>query len=224
MARGNNQKLSSSAQSEVRKFLTTKTTISGFDPDSDQEYDAMKDRQTSRYFGGGYERDSRFDEPYRYTTNYDSSKWKRYKNTGDIIKLTVDTLPPEQLKTYKELRKIAVKAFNEADEKGKADFKLNNPDRQYDGQERAKIVANAVTEAEKAVNAVQPLSKFKIGSHNLTEGMKKDVFEDKEKLASLVVTRLTYEKDDFLRVKGYYKRDSADGGKYLFLTTPFVEY
>jgi hypothetical protein len=191
MARGNNQKLSASARSELRRFQDTKVTRGGFDDNTDQEFEARRD---ARLMGGSF---VNFEDEAKTTTYSVAKLYNAYKERGEYVKFLIDNLRPYQLEQYKELRKIAVKAFNEADEKLKAEFKLKNPDREYNGIERGKIVANALKEARNAVNEKERCQVFELG---LIENLKPP------QIASMVVTRLTYEKDDFLKARGYYSK------------------
>ena len=180
---------SASARSELRKFEDTKVTRGGFDRDTDQEFEAKRDAR----LGGG--RFVNFEDKSETTTYSVAKLYGAYKERGEVVKSLIDNLRPDQLEQYKEFRKIAVKAYNNADEKLKADFKSRNPDKEYNGVQRGKIVANALKESRNAVQEKQPLQLFEL---DLIENLKPP------QLASLAITRLTYEKDDFLKARGYY--------------------
>jgi hypothetical protein len=192
MARGNNQKLSASARSELRMFQDTKVTRGGFDNNTDQEFESRRDARLTGESFGNFEEEAK-------TTTYSAFKiYEAYKERGIYVKTLIDQLPSKELKQYEKFRKIAVKAYDEADEKLKADFKLKYPDKEYTSIQRGKIVANALKEARNALQEKENLQKFKLKSNFLPQ--------KPSELASLALTRLIYEKDDFLRDKGYYAR------------------
>lgn len=220
MARGNTR-----ASSELKGFATYKTGgYRGFDPDSDDEMDADREARAMGYSNWkSYERDQPdFDSEVKWHMGSDSLKG--YLKGGDQLKDDLAKLTPEETKTYKQYRKVAVDAFNEAEEKAKTEWQAANPGKEYEGRTRISFVSAGLRAA-----AVAVAEKFGEKDYESREKAPKSETLG-TKYSSLALARLTFEKDAFLRVKGHYEHPTSKsiptgGGKtlkYLHIDNPWT--
>jgi hypothetical protein len=118
----------------------------------------------------------------RRAPNVEGQAMVKHIKTGEATEASIKALSPEEAPTYKAARKAAVAAFDAAEDKAKTDWQAANPGKEYAGKPRQGFVNDglkAVTELLIA-NKVEP------------------------KIADLVVKKIGYDKDKFLRLKGHY--------------------
>jgi hypothetical protein len=217
MARGNSR-----AASELSGFRTYKTGgRRQFDDDSDDGYDADKDARSMGYGSWrDYENQMGVDEE---RWHYGSDALKGYLKGSDVLKEDLAKLTPEEAKTYKQYRKVAVDAFNTAEEKAKAEWQAANPGKEYEGRPRIAFVSVALKAAADAVQKAYGETDY----DGRSKAAKSTTLD--EKFSNLALGRLTYEKDAFLRLKGHYEHESSKNLtnrkgktlKYLHIDNPW---
>lgn len=205
------------ASSELRGFKSTGGRRR-FDDDSDDAYDADKDAKAMGY--SSY-RDLEDQEGVDERVSA-GEHFQRYLAFGDKIKATIDGLSPESTKLYKEYRKQATAAYNEAEEKAKTEWQAANPGKDYAGRARIGFVTKGLKAAESIIEKL-PIKPGETPPEVLT-AEKSYVYAsnlDKDNIRSLVLARMAYEKDAFLRLKGHYK-DTSISGNYLHIKNPWI--
>ena len=220
MARGNSR-----ASSEIRYFKTYTTGGSAYDPNDDDAYDMDRDARAEGY-RSWLDKERAEGVPERRTVTA-REQMEKYQAAGDKIKSIIANLTPEQTRDYKELRKIAVKAFEEGEEAKKAAWKAENPGKEdYAGKPRRFMVRAGLEAADKALfgegsPAVKPTEKVMYDKPQRTIYDWPKAGEDKAALRALVMTRLAHEKDAFLRVKGHFS--TPDAQPYGHVQTPWID-
>ena len=204
------------ASSELRGFRSTGGRRR-FDSDSDDEYDADKDAKAMGY--SSY-RDLEDQEGVDDRVSA-GEHFQKYLAFGDKIKATIDGLSPESTKIYKEYRKQAVAAYNEAEDKAQTEWQTANPGKDYAGRARIGFVSAGLRAAE-GVIAKLPVKPGETAPEAYEDRRYvRAPSLDKDNIRSLVLARMAYEKDAFLRLKGHYK-DTSISGNYLHINAPWI--
>ena len=146
------------------------------------------------YVAGPYKGQRLGQERETYEPNYEGQAMVKHIKTGERTEAALKALTPEETPIYKAARKSAVAAFDAAEEKSKTDWQAANPGKEYAGKPRQGFVKDGL----KAVT-------------DLLIANKVDA-----KIADLVVKKIGYDKDKFLRIKGHY------GSNYEHINIPSI--
>ena len=113
----------------------------------------------------------------------------KHIKTGERTEAAIKALTPEETLIYKAVRKVAVAVFDDAEEKSKAAWQAANPGKEYAGKPRQSFV----TDGLKAVT-------------NMLQGARATPSGEvvNAKISDLIVKKIGYDKDKFLRIKGHY--------------------
>lgn len=217
----------SKAGSEINYFKTYTTGGSAYDPNDDDAYDMDRDARAEGYRSWLDKERAEGVEPRRTVTA--SEQMKQYQENGEKVKEAIAKLTPEQTKDYKEFRKLAIKAFEEGEEAKKAEWKAANPDKEdYSGKPRRFMVRAGLEAANKALFGdgrpeVKPTEKTYTYGNDKSPALavyKWEASDEAPALRALVMAKLAYEKDAFLRVKGHFS--TPDAKPYGHVRTPWI--
>jgi hypothetical protein len=215
----------SKAGSEIRYFNATTTGGSSYDPNDEDAYDMDRDARAEGYDSWLDKERAEGVEPRRTVTAREHMD--KYIAGGEKIKSIIAGLTPEQAKDYKELRKLAIKAFEEGEDAKKTAWKAENPGKEdYAGKPRRFMVRAGLEAADKALFGegkpeAKPTESLMSGDIQRTLYKWAMPNDGKAPLRALVMARLAYEKDAFLRVKGHFS--TPDAKPYGHIKTPWVD-